>query len=208
MRILRHGVSLRRAGRLAEARESLRLAVDLAQRRGATVLEERALAELRAAGGRPRRRRISGAGSLTTSERRVAALAAAGRMNREIAEELVVTLGTVEYHLRNVYRKLGISSRSQLSDALETRPRHAQVRLSIRVLDRATAHWPSLSSAATSSLPRHGAQVQEVVARDEPAECVTSRGAAAAACGPAAAPVPVCAAPAGPGGAPATPGRP
>jgi DNA-binding CsgD family transcriptional regulator len=112
------GAALRRAGRPVEAREPLRVAVDLAHRFGAVALEEHALAELRATGARPRRRAVTGPGALTRSERRIVELAAAGRLNREIAEALVVTLATVEYHLRNAYRKLDISSRKQLPQAL------------------------------------------------------------------------------------------
>jgi DNA-binding NarL/FixJ family response regulator len=112
------GAAMRRAGRLLEARAPLRVAVDLAHRCGATALEEEALAELRATGARPRRRLITGAGALTDSERRVSELAAGGRKNREIAEALVVTVSTVEYHLRNAYRKLGIPSRAGLGEAL------------------------------------------------------------------------------------------
>lgn len=115
------GVALRRAGSIVEAREPLRLAVDLAHRAGATELEEQALADLRATGARPRRRVVSGPGALTRSERRIAELAAAGRQNREIAETLYVTLATVEFHLRNAYRKLGIQSRRQLPSALGPR---------------------------------------------------------------------------------------
>ncbi|HEX5619034.1 MAG TPA: LuxR C-terminal-related transcriptional regulator [Solirubrobacteraceae bacterium] len=112
------GAAVRRAGRPLEAREPLRVAVDLAHRSGATALEAEALAELRATGARPRRRLITGAGALTDSERRVSELAAGGRKNREIAEALVVTVATVEYHLRNAYRKLGIPSRAGLREAL------------------------------------------------------------------------------------------
>ena len=83
------------------------------------MLEDEALGELRATGARPRRRLASGAGALTPSERRIAELAAAGQQNREIAEALFVTTATVEYHLRNAYRKLGITSRTQLAEALE-----------------------------------------------------------------------------------------
>ena len=60
----------------------------------------------------------TGAGALTPSERRIAELAAGGQQNREIAEALFVTMATVEFHLRNAYRKLGISSRTQLAGAL------------------------------------------------------------------------------------------
>ena len=112
------GAALRRAGRPVEARAPLRLALDLAHRCGAKSLEEEALAELRAAGARPRRPRTTGARALTPGERRVAELAATGRMNREIAETLFVTLATVEFHLRNAYRKLGIASRAELGKAL------------------------------------------------------------------------------------------
>ena len=112
------GAALRRAGEAEEAREQLRLAVDIAHRCGASALEDHALAELRAAGARPRRRATTGAGALTPSERRIAELAAAGAQNREIAETLFVTTATVEFHLRNSYRKLGISGRPGLAKAL------------------------------------------------------------------------------------------
>lgn len=110
--------ALLRAGAEDEARDSLRAALDLAHRCGATTLEERTLTALRATGARPRRRLATGSGALTRSERRIAELAAAGQKNREIADTLVVTMGTVEYHLRHAYRKLGIGSRSELVTAL------------------------------------------------------------------------------------------
>jgi DNA-binding CsgD family transcriptional regulator len=113
------GLALHRSGDAEGAREPLRQAIDLAHRCGAQVLEDAALGELRATGARPRRRLASGAGALTPSERRIAELAAAGSQNREIAETLFVTTATVEYHLRNAYRKLGITSRTQLAEALE-----------------------------------------------------------------------------------------
>jgi ATP/maltotriose-dependent transcriptional regulator MalT len=113
------GVALRRErSRPDAAREPLRLAVDLAHRCGAHALEDEALDELRATGARPRRRLATGAGALTPSERRIAELAAAGRQNREIAESLFVTVDTVEFHLRNGYRKLGISGRDELPEQL------------------------------------------------------------------------------------------
>ena len=116
-----HGAVLRDAGHRVAARDPLREALDLAHRYGARELEEEILAELRAAGARPRRRATTGAGALTRSERRVAELAAAGRQNKQLADELVVTLDTVEFHLRNAYRKLGIGSRTRLPEALGTR---------------------------------------------------------------------------------------
>jgi DNA-binding NarL/FixJ family response regulator len=81
-------------------------------------LAARAETELRATGARPRRIALRGLESLTPSERRIAELAAHGPTNREIAQALFVTPRTVEVHLTNAYRKLGISSRSQLATAL------------------------------------------------------------------------------------------
>ena len=112
------GAALRAAGDAIVARDPLREALDLAHRHGAAQLEDEILAELRAAGARPRRPAITGAGALTRSERRVAELAASGRQNKQIAAELVVTLDTVEFHLRNAFRKLGIGSRTRLATAL------------------------------------------------------------------------------------------
>jgi DNA-binding CsgD family transcriptional regulator/tetratricopeptide (TPR) repeat protein len=112
------GAALRRANRRSVAREQLRRAVELATICGATPLAARAETELRATGARSRRIALSGVESLTPSERRVAHMAAEGPTNREIAQALFVTPKTVEIHLSSVYRKLGISSRSQLPAAL------------------------------------------------------------------------------------------
>jgi DNA-binding CsgD family transcriptional regulator len=112
------GAALRRANRRGEARERLREAADLGQRCGAEALEDRTREELRVAGAKPRRRALSGSDSLTPGERRVAAAAAAGATNREIAQDLFVSLRTVEMHLTNTYRKLDISSRADLAEAI------------------------------------------------------------------------------------------
>jgi DNA-binding CsgD family transcriptional regulator len=149
---LERDAALRRAGSTAEARDHLRLAVDLAHRCGATALEAEALAELRAAGGRPRRRLLTGAGALTPSERRTAELAAAGRQNREIAEALVVTLATVEFHLRNAYRKLGIASRTELGEALGVvAPPHRGAPTPALSIAVAGGEWASRTTAATAT---------------------------------------------------------
>lgn len=113
------GVALHHARRRREARRPLEEALGTARRLGSTLLAERALGELRAAGGRPRRLALSGVESLTPSERRVAEMAARGMSNREIAEALFVTRRTVETHLSHVYGKLEIGSREQLPAALE-----------------------------------------------------------------------------------------
>ena len=73
-----------------------------------------------ATGARPRRVALSGVDALTPSERRVAGMAAKEMTNRDIAQALFVTPKTVEVHLSSVYRKLGITSRAQLSGALGT----------------------------------------------------------------------------------------
>ena len=112
------GEALRRARRPTDAREPLRKALELAEVSGATALVERIRSEIYATGARPRTTALSGVGSLTASERRVAGLAADGLSNRDIAQTLYVTPKTVEVHLGNAYRKLGIASRRELPDAL------------------------------------------------------------------------------------------
>jgi DNA-binding NarL/FixJ family response regulator len=112
------GTVLRLDRRPTDAREPLRRALDVAQDCGADGLAQRIRTELAAAGARPRAAARSGPGSLTASERRVAELAAAGRMNKDIAQALYVTPKTVEMHLSSTYRKLGIGSRRELAVAL------------------------------------------------------------------------------------------
>jgi DNA-binding CsgD family transcriptional regulator len=112
------GAALRRANQRVASREPLRRALDIGQRRGAKTIVEQAHQELVATGARPRRLLLSGLESLTASERRVAALAAGGMSNREIAQSLFVTVKTVEVHLSNAYRKLDIKSRAELPQSL------------------------------------------------------------------------------------------
>lgn len=113
------GLRLRATGDDAAAREPLREALDLAAATESTWLADTARDALQAAGGRPRRERLSGTEALTPAERRTAELAAEGMTNRQIAESLWVTLKTVEVHLGRCYAKLGISSRRELADALD-----------------------------------------------------------------------------------------
>jgi class 3 adenylate cyclase/DNA-binding CsgD family transcriptional regulator len=112
------GAALRRSNTRAQARELLKEGLDVAVRSGAQPLVEQAEAELAATGARPRRLLLSGVESLTASERRVATFAAEGLSNKDIAQALFVTTKTVEVHLGNVYRKLGIGSRTELPHAL------------------------------------------------------------------------------------------
>jgi DNA-binding CsgD family transcriptional regulator len=114
------GAALRRNGRRREAQQTLRQALDLADRCGGKAVADQARSELVITGARPRRSRISGVQALTASERRVAQLAADGLTNRQIAQALFVSHPTVVTHLSHCYQKLNITSRGQLADALAT----------------------------------------------------------------------------------------
>jgi DNA-binding CsgD family transcriptional regulator len=96
-------------------RDALREALEIAERCGATGTAAHARRKLVEAGAKPRRAALTGVTALTAAQLRVARLAAAGRSNREIAEALYLTEKTVEGHLGNAYKKLGITSRAQLS---------------------------------------------------------------------------------------------
>jgi len=113
------GAAMRRAGHRAAAGEPLAEALELAVKCGARRLAARAREELRATGARPRRAWRTGVEALTPSELRIVRLAAGGRTNREIAQELYVTLKTVEGHLSRAYTKLGIQGRVELPGVLE-----------------------------------------------------------------------------------------
>ncbi|MFI8007625.1 AAA family ATPase [Streptomyces sp. NPDC086010] len=103
---------------LPTARKSLREAYELAIGFGMDEFSSRIRSALTGLGGRPPRLRGTGIDSLTDSERRVAVLAVQGRKNREIAAALFVQVRTVEIHLTNAYRKLGIGGRQALEEAL------------------------------------------------------------------------------------------
>lgn len=115
------GAAIRRAGRPAEARTVLREAASRAEDIGMSRVAEQARAELRAAGGRAPHRATSAGDRLTAGERRVAELAAAGQTNRQIANALFITVKAVEWHLSNAYRRLDISGRKELTQALAAR---------------------------------------------------------------------------------------
>ena len=107
-----------RPGRHAEcddrgARKQLRAAADLAVRCGDVAMASAARTALVQAGGRVGTLTIGDV--MTGGERRVAELAARGMTNRQIADSLFVTVRTVESHLSNVYRKLGVSTRADLA---------------------------------------------------------------------------------------------
>lgn len=112
------GGVLRHLRKPTEAREPLRRALELADICGAQPLVDAVRSEIYATGSRPRTTALTGVDALTPSERRVAGLAAEGQTNRDIAQTLYVTPKTVEVHLSNAYRKLGITSRRELANAL------------------------------------------------------------------------------------------
>ena len=113
-----HGAALRRAGQRGQARTQLERGLDLAHHWGARRIASRARAELVAAGAKPRRDAMTGRDALTASELRVARLAAEGMTNREIAQALFITTKTASAHLSRGYRKLDITRRDQLAQAL------------------------------------------------------------------------------------------
>jgi len=113
-----YGSALRRARHPTDARDPLRRGLELAEACGATALADHTRSELYATGARPRTDAVSGVDALTASEKRVAAMAAEGSSNRDIAQALYVTPKTVEVHLSNTYRKLGIRSRRELPGVL------------------------------------------------------------------------------------------
>jgi len=112
---LAYGELLRRARRRVDARAHLEAALDTFEDLGAAPWAERARLELRASGQAARRRDPSTLLQLTPQELQVARFVATGLPTREVAAQLFLSPRTVEFHLRNVFAKLGISSRSQLA---------------------------------------------------------------------------------------------
>jgi DNA-binding CsgD family transcriptional regulator len=121
---LLYGEWLRREGRRVDAREELRVAREMLLSIGADGFAERARHELLATGEKVRKRRDDTRDELTPQEEHIARLAREGRTNPEIGAELFLSPRTVEWHLKKVFTKLGITSRRALRDAL---PREAAV---------------------------------------------------------------------------------
>ncbi|MEU8227888.1 helix-turn-helix transcriptional regulator [Kribbella sp. NPDC048915] len=115
---LAYGAWLRRIRRRVDARTQLRLAVESFDALGAVNWADQAAAELKATGETARRRVPSTADELTPQERQIAVLLADGNSIREAAARLFLSPKTVEYHLRKVYAKLGIHSRTELTTLL------------------------------------------------------------------------------------------
>jgi DNA-binding CsgD family transcriptional regulator/tetratricopeptide (TPR) repeat protein len=115
---LLYGEWLRRENRRVDAREQLRTAHEMLVAIGMEAFAERARQELSATGEKVRKRTVETRDDLTAQERQIARLACDGLSNPEIAARLFLSSRTVEWHLRNVFTKLGIRSRRELADAL------------------------------------------------------------------------------------------
>jgi DNA-binding CsgD family transcriptional regulator len=117
---LAFGARLRRERRRVAARPVLRSALDTFERLGAAPWADRAARELEATGESAHRREASAVDGLTPQERQIAQLLVSGRTTRETAAALFLSPKTVEYHLRHIYLKLEVRSRSALAAAMES----------------------------------------------------------------------------------------
>ena len=119
---LAYGARLRREGQRSRSREQLRAALETFERLGARAWADQARSELAATGETARRRDPSTLDDLTPQEFQIAGLLASGMTTREAAAAAFLSPKTVEYHLRNTYRKLGIRSREELTTAMASTP--------------------------------------------------------------------------------------
>ena len=113
-----YGEWLRRRRRRRDAREQLRVAQELFVASGFTAFAHRASVELRATSEAARHRNGEADDELTPQEAEIARLVAEGSSNRQVAAQMFISQHTVEYHLRKVFRKIGVSSRTQLARAV------------------------------------------------------------------------------------------
>jgi DNA-binding CsgD family transcriptional regulator len=115
---LLYGEWLRREGRRTDARKQLHTAHDMLAAIGMAAFAERARRELLATGETVRKRSVETVTTLTAQEAYIARLARDGRTNPQIGAQLFLSARTVQYHLRKIFAKLGISSRRELHAAL------------------------------------------------------------------------------------------
>ena len=119
-----YGEWLRRQRRRRDARGQLRIAHEMFTSMGAEAFAERARVELLATGERARQRTAETADELTPQEAQIARLVSQGESNRDIAAQLFLSPSTVDYHLRKVFRKTGVTSRTQLAHTMADRAVH------------------------------------------------------------------------------------
>ena len=124
---LLYGEWLRREGRRVDAREQLRSAYDTFSAIGAEAFAERTRNELLATGEKVRKRESATRNELTPQEEHIARLARDGQSNAEIGAELFLSVRTVEWHLRKVFMKLGVTSRRALKDVLPSPGKNAPI---------------------------------------------------------------------------------
>jgi DNA-binding CsgD family transcriptional regulator len=115
---LLYGEWLRRERRRIDARQELRTAYEMFTDFGMEAFAERARIELEATGEHARKRTVDTLDELTPQETQIARLVAEGHTNREIGSQLFISSSTVEYHLRKVFRKLSVKSRTQLASRM------------------------------------------------------------------------------------------
>jgi DNA-binding CsgD family transcriptional regulator len=127
---LLYGEWLRRRRRRRDAREQLRAAQELFDSVGFPAFAHRASVELRATSEAIRKRRGEPGEGLTSQEAEIARLVAEGSSNRQVAAQLFISQNTVEYHLQKVFRKIGVSSRTQLARAIHDQSRGDEARVS------------------------------------------------------------------------------
>ena len=156
---LLYGEALRRAKRRKEAREQLSAATSAFGAVGATAWKRRARDELRASGARLPR--PASGSSLTAQEQRVANLVVDGLSNNEIASRLVISTKTVEGHLRNIFEKLGVTSRTQVRAASRGLGRRTA---RTRSIERRSRHEPRTASSAATRATRAGRRASDAAA--------------------------------------------
>jgi DNA-binding CsgD family transcriptional regulator len=115
---LLYGEWLRREGRRVDARAQLRTAYEALSAMGVDAFADRARRELSATGETVRRRTVETSGELTAQEAHITRLVAQGLTNPEIGAALYISPRTVEWHLRKVFTKLGVSTRRELRRTL------------------------------------------------------------------------------------------